>query len=609
MSGSDAIFNVKKNVGYAKFFLQVGKRSDARRRLQDAVDVVDVASRSKMTTDDESIELMDLVEEIMDLWRESLDTVDPPGASFLLAMGDMVFLTGPGGNTTVVDLKKNYSSGAKPSVAVAPSPAATTTSPASVPVVSVVSPATGNSSSGSGGLRQTVANLFGIRRNPSEQSASVPPPETSLPLSTTPVPPTAPFVPPTTNSDPPPTSASGPPSDSSVLEPSGVYDKNNTANSQVIRLENEKGDPNLPISDQVNYSIVQFGENFREKVFEKALEGISQGSMHASTVGRRNRRTNTIKYFYDKYFHPVCYRQRPTLGEQYEMEFLRYVFGEADTSLVIPTGETVGNDVTRFDVMMLQTVPARVSRRTRNLPGPGEIDDTENTRWISSFAFLRLEVHDLYISLICSAQDKPLISEGNRMDNGQLMMQEIYKVAKSYGYSNVSLGSVPTAIGIYMKRGFRTKSDGFNKFFEKFHEAVRSEGEYTGVDKVQYSKAIKDRFKTIDEKIENLRQEHNKDIAKVPFLGYLEDRDVDLYREELARDILEKNTRSLDHLVSVIVKLSEPILRKDMSEWLKSILDILTGNLINIYIMDKEGSPEIFMTKDISGNGIYEVPG
>ena len=201
MEKSDSVFKVKKSINFAKFFLRVGKRSDAQRKLREAMDVITTASRTKMSMDDETRALALLLEEVSALWKETNETKDPPGSSFLLGMGDVIYLSIPGGGGTFIDLEKDYKTSTtsatisqSPSPVHAPvstsTPIAITSRPVSSPVAPV-SVAPSAPSSIASGILNGARNVF---RRATTQAPPVSPPVVPVPAVPASVPPVSPPV-------------------------------------------------------------------------------------------------------------------------------------------------------------------------------------------------------------------------------------------------------------------------------------------------------------------------------------------------------------------------------------------------------------------------------
>lgn len=70
---SDAVYSTKKSIGYAQYFIKAGRKSDAQRRLREAIAIVEDATRERVTATAETNALVELLDDIHVLWQMSAE--------------------------------------------------------------------------------------------------------------------------------------------------------------------------------------------------------------------------------------------------------------------------------------------------------------------------------------------------------------------------------------------------------------------------------------------------------------------------------------------------------------------------------------------------------
>lgn len=630
---SDAVYIIKKNIGYAKFFLKVGKRSDAEDRLTKALLIIEKESQSMFTTTDLTHKFMEFTKEIDALWKEAKETSDPPGSSFVLAMGDMVYLATPGGGMSVVHLEPEDDS---------TSSTGSTGSSAKPPIP----PNPTNNSSGSSQKKKAPKGFFGrfnlfggggnndeidddiddedgndnmkeLEQLMREQEQATQNAKDRLKKMQE--------------------------KEKREKEEEGLKQQSEETlrqNAERIgterrdkekALENSKNSVNLEdrdisyilekpraeinsskdMNDHVAYTVAHIGKNnlARRSTFLEAMDGKAKSDTDVSGRNKSlvNSSGNINTRLYSKtYFNPICDAINGTGVGNYEEEFIRYVNGEEDNSSK-PSVKGVA-DVTRFDIMVLQTVPPRVSKRRG---GSAEIDPT-GLKKISSFAFLdinRFNPSELYISLICANKDKPIVTifPEETVKNGKLLMDKIMDVARVYGKSRVVLGSVKSAIGIYFSRGFQTTSKEFNDIFSHYNFTTKSilTGAYERVTESNEDRGLINKaFNDYRQPLEELEDTHAKSAKEgnVELTNYINDsvykgRSLQIAKY-IAVEIFEV-MRQRRHLVRVIMETGKRLNLSGTSTILARMLKDLSFSLLDIYVLDKHGESEISMFKDI----------
>lgn len=560
---SDSVDLIKKHIGYAKFFLNVGKRSDAQDRLKKALVVIEELSMEMDDLTSETDQLVDLTDDIYSLWKESEETSDPPGASFLLAMGDMVFLSTPGGGMSVVEVdssnsntfvnhpEKKVTFNVSPSARVSPS-SRPSPSARMYPSVRKQIPVP---SSQPVGIIGRVTSLFGRGTPPEEESVPVPTP-------------------------------------SSVFGGQSTADREGQR-SYIMEKQNTKGISSATLRDQVGYSVARFGSNPKERpgVFIEALEGITHGGTNSKPNFPRTMKDpfnkNTllnVERYYHKFIHPVCKAQNGTgFVDLYEKTFLRYIQGKDDNS-----GDPLSKeDVHKMDIMVLQTVPVISGL----MDGKEVIEGGD--RWISAFSFLELKQDSVHLALVCSSFEKPIsrinLIGDEALPNGKLMLEKVYEIAKDLKYRRVTLDSIVTAIGVYIRRGFLTSDSVFNDLFTTFNNTVRTVEESDEFEKRQYDNLISSKIKLVESRFKKATRGKGN-------TGYLhvEKNNNELYRRRLATDILER-AHNNKKLIPTLFSMEYGASINSISDAYDSLSDKLTRAVSNVYTKDKYGIPTIAM--------------
>lgn len=70
---SDAVYSTKKSIGYAQYFIKAGRKSDAQRKLRQAMASMEDATRERVTATAETNALVELLEDIYVLWQMSAE--------------------------------------------------------------------------------------------------------------------------------------------------------------------------------------------------------------------------------------------------------------------------------------------------------------------------------------------------------------------------------------------------------------------------------------------------------------------------------------------------------------------------------------------------------
>ncbi len=644
---SYSVFRTRKDIEYAKFFLEVGKRSDAQDRLNKALVNIEEATRDGVTVTNETRQLMDLTDEIHALWEESRQTSDPPGSAFVLAMGDMVFLATPGGGMTAVNLDKGQS---KNPVRASPSSSRNSSSSSSRNSLhssqdsiyswhSMSEPETEPSpepetepspepetepAPRTGFFDRFKGYYGGGRSSPDEQSPPEPEPETepaprtgffdrfkgyysggSSPHDEQSAPESSDEQPTSGSDDEQPASGSPYATSYDGFEYDPPFSEEESMfiryeeDSEIMTIHNAPGKSSESMEEQVGYSIAMFGTEpkARPRVFLEALEGVTHGGKNKNKYELLKRRPQykrdgdlSVEKYYHEYIHPVCVANNGTgLGVTYEKTYLRYIQGMDDTSDDYASKQ----DVNKVDCMILQTVPVREDLGTRNDPGSGIGDIVDGGgRWVSAFSFLEFNEESIHISLICSSSEKPVLGHDDSgiyyMPNGKLMLKKIYSIASYFGYDNVTLDAIPTTVGIYLTRGFITQDSSFNSLFKTFNDTVRSVPASDDSLKKKYNTLIKG-------KIQSVRNTYNQEYAKhrhTPNLQ-VERQNPELYRRYVATTFLltaQESGKLVPTLLAMRLGGSS-----DVGTLYDKLSDEFTEALTNVYTMDKYGNVTIRM--------------
>ena len=607
MADSDALYNVKKNIGYAKFFLTVGKRSDAQGRLRKAVNIVEDAARTKMVMGDETRDLMSLTEEISSLWKESKDTKDPPGSSFILAMGDMVYLATPGGGMTFLDIKKDKGASTKGASTSGnntstPSPQTATASPQ--PSVASPQPATASPQPATPSPQPAAPStgfMGGFRRRFTGGGRGTNPPATPTvtPSPATPTATPSPATPTVTPSPATPTVTSPPakpvvtPLMSRVINSSmgALYipeERKKNRLDSVVLVDGEEPvvskhsvDPLNPL--QIAYTLAHIGTdvNQRKDVFFGALnkfERVGRGRGPTKELTGSN-----VLPYYSQYFRNSCRRSKnATVSDDHPDEFVKYVLGQTNTK---------DNEVQRFHVMMLQTIPVRIP----------SVDDTtykNESRKVVSFSFLEFVdgMSSLYVKLLCSV-------EGNTIGGGTKSMTQIENIGKAYGVPRVSLGAVLPAVGFYYKMGYGTKSQEFDNLMMTIFNKEKNTRDRRGDDPSGFNVLADSILVEEQNTLVNAQDKYNRDEDEDISLKIVESSDNEIYRRSVAAAILE-GLRQSGVLVRTVLGFmpdSDGTNKEEFSKKLTGLVTRIASKLnSDVYGMDEVGNADIQMYKVIS---------
>lgn len=532
----DSVYRVKKNIGYAKFFLKVGKRSDAQERLRKALFFIEESSRGMTTATSETHQLMDLTEEVYALWEESKDTPDPPGSSFLIAMGDMVYLATPGGGMTVVDLDpENKSDDMDKSTS-------TPETPPEVPV--------------NPGGKETPTGFFG-RFNPFGRGGNNNDEETKEEEEKQPL--SLGFK------------------DLASVALTGAQRKNRKDSMIIV-------DGKTPVKNPIDlsYTLVHIGtdESQRQGVFFEALRNLKrEGTGSQSNIG------NDLPY-YSQYFENACARPKneQSVSTDHPGRFVRHVLGE----------KTQGDDhVEEFNLMVLETAPS-----TNKIVNNAVYQ--VNSRKVVSFAFMKLDedLSSMHVELVCHAKkdEKDTLGGGKGMMTKIESIARLYgintvslnSVIPVVGFYYKAGYETPT-------KGFNIV---MNEVFSMEKQERGTMGSYDTSFNKRVSIVLQEENDIMKAAIEHVKNTSylRESSARV----YVEIDQKDVYKRHLVVDILDSMhvkgwlVHTLVGFLNVDNNSSADGLETKLRELITSIASEIDSNT---YTIDQNGRPEINMSK------------
>ena len=550
----DSVYLIKKNIGYARFFLKVGKRSDAQERLRKALLIIEEASRGMFTATNETHQFMDFTEEIRALWKESKETPDPPGSSFVLAMGDMVYLATPGGGMSIVNIdpeKKSVETGKTN-----PTPGTPRTPPVPVTTAEKNKPqgffdrfrrpfgGGGDNDDKEEETRKQQEQEEISKRREEEQTKSEP-----LNLHN---------------------------KDFSSVVLTEDQKKNRTESMIIVDgrspVKTAIADPMNP--HHLSYTLVHIGtdETQRQGVFFEALRQLKREG--TGSQSNNTRVGEEMLPYYSQYFDNACARPRGerSVDPEHPKKFVKYVLGQEGT---------LTNQVEKFNLMMLETAPA-VGKNVNN-----DVYQ-DGSRKVVSFAFMKIgeDLDTMRVELVCHTKK-------DKMGGGVGVMKKIEDIGKIYGVYRIALNSVLPVLGFYYKLGYETPTKGFNEIMVKVFDMAKK----SVPEKVPHKRlavVLKEDFDIME--TEKKQYDEEDALRMVEFLNN------PVYTRYVAASILSSiNERgTLVHAVRGFLDADNDSSANGLETKLRELVTSVATEIdSDTYTTDENGEPEINMAKYI----------